>query len=719
MKRAKKAHSEAGGAVKKRRWPLAVHVVFEQAAWRVPKSKGDKAERIKSPAEVFAERLYERLSSGTQGTRAARIPVRHWSGQDGEKKKRRQPARIPLDMAEKNVAVVLVDQLFFEKREKWSGCVKELVASAQAGKAIVLPVSIQADAARVARAFADVNHIVVSKPEEMVDDERLYQSVYTAILRVLKVELPGVFFCHAKRDGVGIAQEVRKYLYEETQLSCFFDMHDIPHGHPVKGAIEKSIKNSVVLAIWTDRMLESPWCQFEIIEARRQQRPMLVLDALTQQTARLFPYLGNAPVVRWNENAAVVVSAMLLELLRTSHLEAIFHSVAGKAPELPAFGLHPPDVLDNQLQAMDGSATKKKRSGRAVEMFVYPDPPLRPGELEVLHRMIPGKRFLSLIEWQALRAASALNEVCDEEKDKHPNPLHGKSIGISVSASDRWADMGLSVKHQDDFTYELALQLILLGAKVVWGGDLRPNGLGSQLQDIVHTYQHPSHPSHDHVAMYVPYTVAEERRLKPEEIAERRMFAEVTLKECPVEWVPAEAAPAAAAEGRALYALALTEMRGEIAKECDARIVLGGGMASFQGLYPGIAEEACESVKQKRPLYVIGGYGGAAGAVYGAIMDAQSAGAKELVHASLHCGAAADAEVRRQHVRFVKQAEKPAWAYDPEGMVQTFAQLGLAGLAKGNGLSQEENARLGCSQDIHEIMELVVKGVSRVRRSPR
>lgn len=695
-------------------WPLAVHIVYAGAS---PKTS---LQNQPNPTEAFAANLYSRLSSGD---RAARVPVRLWrsqvrntsAGMKARTDSASYPQRIPLEHAARNLVVVLVDQNLFEKRADWDKCIKTLVREAKSEKDIIIPVAINADAARVAKSFGDVNHIRVHDPARLVEDERIYQSIYTALLRLLVGELPMVFLCHAKADGALISQNVRQYIYEQTQLTCFFDTHDIPHGKGVKKSILSSIQKSVILAVWTDHLLDSPWCQFEIIESRRLQRPILVLDALSEKTPRLFPFLGNMPVVRWQNDPALVVSEMLLELIRTHHLAVVFGSLAEREQEKPSFGLHPPDLLDSSLTSM--SATPSAGLGLAMRSrpahFVYPDPPLKPGELDILHRILPGKYFISLVEWQALRAADALDGKWNRREDLRPNPLRRMRIGISVSASETWTEIGLIAQHQDDIAENLALQLILLGAKVVWGGDLRPDGFGRQLKMVVQTYQHPAHPPQDHVGMYSPFSLDPSRSLDVNALEARRVFAEVKTMGCPVQ---GEVLPlASSADGRALVALGLSLMRVEIAEKCDARILLGGGLSTFQGIYPGIAEEAYETIKAKRPIYIIGGFGGAARAVYEAIASRNSHGATELLRASCRAGAAATDAVRLAHSRYVEKAKRPEVGFDPEAMVDAFSQFGLAGLAKSNGLSESDNERLSYTQDIHEILELIVKGVTIVR----
>jgi hypothetical protein len=387
----------------------------------------------------------------------------------------------------------------------------------------------------------------------------------------------------------------------------------------------------------------------------------------------------------------------------------------GRAPD---FGLHPPDVLDNALSmAYASRSAPAARRVRRGKIFVYPDPPIKSNELLLLQKLVPQRRHLSLIEWRALRAAKALTDRWDTSRDPRPNPFRKLRIGISVSAAETWAELGLIGQHQEELTRSIALEIILLGAKVIWGGDLRPEGFGSQLQRIVRTYQHPLHSTQDHVGLFVPFSPDPKKLLTVEDLQSRRMFADVHVLENPLGSLLDRDLSVASAQARAvaLAAVAFSMMRVELAAECDARIVVGGNLHSFMGLYPGIAEEAFEAVRKNKPLYVLAGFGGAAQAVYRAIRRSP-AGCAKLIDVSHKVGAAKDPLNRREHEHLIAAINRPKLKFDPESMVREFWRLGLAGLAERNGLSREENERLAESQNVHEILELLVKGLSAVRR---
>jgi hypothetical protein len=76
----------------------------------------------------------------------------------------------------------------------------------------------------------------------------------------------------------------------------------------------------------------------------------------------------------------------------------------------------------------------------------------------------------------------------------------------------------------------------------------------------------------------------------------------------------------------------------------------------------------------------------------------------------------ASTEILKEHEHLLNTARAPELDFAPEGMVRVFSTLGVAGLGECNGLLPQENERLACSQDIHEIVELIVRGLAAVAR---
>ena len=111
-----------------------------------------------------------------------------------------------------------------------------------------------------------------------------------------------VFLSHSTHDSDGgrVANHIRDWLHNNTQLSSFIDVHDIPPGLSFEEVLEDAIDtpDGIMIAIHTDTYSSREWCRREVIRAKRLDLPMVVVDCLRVLDERSFPYLGNVPVVR-------------------------------------------------------------------------------------------------------------------------------------------------------------------------------------------------------------------------------------------------------------------------------------------------------------------------------------------------------------------------------------------------------------------------------------
>ena len=71
----------------------------------------------------------------------------------------------------------------------------------------------------------------------------------------------------------------------------------------------------------------------------------------------------------------------------------------------------------------------------------------------------------------------------------------------------------------------------------------------------------------------------------------------------------------ATAAGRYALGRKLSAMRRQMTAATKVQVVLGGKRHGFAGFLPGIVEEAILTIKSRRPIYVLGGFGGAASVV--------------------------------------------------------------------------------------------------------
>ena len=157
-------------------------------------------------------------------------------------------------------------------------------------------------------------------------------------------------------------------------------------------------------------------------------------------------------------------------------------------------------------------------------------------------------------------------------------------------------------------------------------------------------------------------------------------------------------------QGRYAWARSLTLMRNEMNQKTNARLLLGGQITGFKGKYPGLLEEALLALRSGRPLYLIGGFGGCTRliieALKGGLPDAftEAFQIKDPVYKAIVDRYRTDA------------AEKKTTAIDYAGELQFLKSKGVAGLD--NGLSVDENEVLFTSENLPEIVYLLLRGLT-------
>src|SRR4051794_16706688 len=67
----------------------------------------------------------------------------------------------------------------------------------------------------------------------------------------------------------------------------------------------------------------------------------------------------------------------------------------------------------------------------------------------------------------------------------YQEPLSQKAVAIAVSESPDMAELGLAPEHLRDAMAEIARHLLAMGARLIYGGDLRTNGFTELLFELV------------------------------------------------------------------------------------------------------------------------------------------------------------------------------------------------------------------------------------------
>ena len=269
----------------------------------------------------------------------------------------------------------------------------------------------------------------------------------------------------------------------------------------------------------------------------------------------------------------------------------------------------------------------------------------------------------------------------------YTSQLDQRAIAISISESVDMPALGLTDEHLRDAMAEIARHLLALGARLVYGGDLRQHGFSELLFELVARHRRDSDESVNpigvtnylawpvHILMHIAEIEEAANDLSDSEelvclrldgtrmpLVERRQCG--SHQPTKVEWEDG-----------------LTAMRRTILEDTDARVVLGGRVDNYKGVMPGIAEEALLSLQSEQPLYLMGGFGGCARDI------AETIGLTEPWVGS-----------------------RPMWrgreAFD------LFATSNL-----NNGLTAQENATLARTSHVDQAVTLILRGLLKILRA--
>ena len=205
-----------------------------------------------------------------------------------------------------------------------------------------------------------------------------------------------IFISHSKHDSDGelVARNIRNWIHKYSPLTSFFDVYDIPPGQPFDIVILDQIDSGAVIAVHTDSYSSREWCRREVIEAKRRQVPMIVVDCVRDTDPRGVPYLGNVPIIRMepSEKGRVgeVEGCLLDEIFRTwLWLCRVGQHIVDSPSVL--FTARPPELIS--LAAFPLESDESNR------VIVYPEPLMGADEERLFMEVAPSVRIQTLAKW--------------------------------------------------------------------------------------------------------------------------------------------------------------------------------------------------------------------------------------------------------------------------------------------------------------------------------
>ncbi|MGZ9569549.1 hypothetical protein ACVTTK_09290 [Alcaligenes nematophilus] len=265
--------------------------------------------------------------------------------------------------------------------------------------------------------------------------------------------------------------------------------------------------------------------------------------------------------------------------------------------------------------------------------------------------------------------------------------LSQHTVAISTSESPDMPVLGLSDAHLRDAMGEIARHLLALGARLVYGGDLRTHGFSELLFELVARHRRDADLGDNRtgVVNYLAWPVHIGKSATELEQLAVNLAGSAELICLALDGTSLRPSERAALTPSRLtdaqWATGLTAMRQRMRSETHARIVLGGRVDQYKGIMPGIAEEALLSLQVQQPLFLMGGFGGCARDI------AETLGLVAPWAAS-----------------------RPAWPGRQEFDVFTAADLN-------NGLTAEENATLAHTPHVDQAAALILRGLLRLSQA--
>jgi hypothetical protein len=287
------------------------------------------------------------------------------------------------------------------------------------------------------------------------------------------------------------------------------------------------------------------------------------------------------------------------------------------------------------------------------------------------------------------------------------------TVGVSISDSPDLQQLGMGGVHLQDALVEFARYLLACGASLAYGGDLRKKGFTEILFDLVETHNLSGVQPFNRIVNFLAWPI--HLRLTDEQQAELKRVADFHPIGPPddlgldtIKAVDPDSTP-----NRYIWARCLTAMREEMNALTHARLFLGGEYqpGKYLGKYPGLVEEASLALRDKKPVFLMGGFGGCTKAIIDALVGDQT----EVLTAAFQMSDSGYADLVELYNERIPELSDPTQGpVDYEELVRFFRSQGIEGL--NNGLGEADNQRLFETPYIPEMISLVLKGLTRLSK---
>ena len=295
--------------------------------------------------------------------------------------------------------------------------------------------------------------------------------------------------------------------------------------------------------------------------------------------------------------------------------------------------------------------------------------------------------------------------ILQEKKEvKKSKILNNKKIAISVSVNEDLEKIGFSEQHLNDISIEIARYIIANDGTALYGGDLRENGFTHYFSELSNQYKKANDKDFKFVNYFVfPNTKRLTRDVRIDFHSKQIEIKEISAPKTITIDQQKEYNPFKSIEDRYSFCECFKEMRIQMAKDCSARILVGGKTTNYLGYVPGVIEEALYTLKESKPLFLIGGFGGATEKLIRLIKGNV---VEELTN---------DFQYNTEFLlEFKNYVNSKCDFTDFDILKAELSKFDIQKISELNGLSIEENEILFSSKNIHQILYLLMKGLKKL-----
>ena len=477
------------------------------------------------------------------------------------------------------------------------------------------------------------------------------------------------------RTATGVTTRVLSQIHR-THLLPFFDVFDLQTGEKWDEAIRERARTSALLMVRTDHYSSREWTQREVYEAKRAGVPIVCLSALTAGETRGSFLLDHVPTIACPQipkgwappegtqeddpvDKAIVTAlnrlvdeALKFALWRCQEIPAHVNlAKASTAPSPsknhPGFDCAPPTAPEPTVLLKFIQEHRQTYGNDKHLWLIHPDPPLLAAEQDFLVDLCVQAGYekgqVHLLTPRSFFAAGGVLGT-DEPKLTIPllsqdRPLAGKTLGISMALADDLTAIGLHPTHLECAVAEVSQMMLIGGGSLLYAGapGTHVPDLTTAVMDTVSSYtasvkayaRLAGDPEHDNIhpgqmfSLAVPCIVlgtpASIKRLSRAANHFARDASIVVLDKNGLKIEDFDDLPPWQGDSNET-AHALHQIRQALPQYCDARLLIGGKTRrqstdnpdGYIGNLPGIVEEALYTLRKGQPLFIAGGFGGAA-----------------------------------------------------------------------------------------------------------